>query len=126
MLRYYNRNYRQFWKQHLLFCNNNQICSPVVRQGFKPLSQSESPPKKLAGEKGRRGEGEREEEFFSPITGAPPPWDALKRTEKNNFQLINPLQRTLAMSQGIHSLADCRTSELPQSIHVFHHLSKGR
>ncbi|TAG93606.1 MAG: hypothetical protein EAZ09_13835 [Oscillatoriales cyanobacterium] len=47
----------------------------IVRQGLKPLPQSESP---------------------------------LKRTEEKNFQLISPLERTFAIRQGIHSLADWR------------------
>jgi outer membrane protein insertion porin family len=51
---------------------------PLVRQGFKPLPQSESPLK-------------RTEELISP----------LKRTE----ELISPLERTSAISQGLKSLA---------------------
>ena len=31
------------------------------------------------------------------------------RTQKNTFKLISPLERTLAIRQGIHSLADWRT-----------------
>ena len=31
------------------------------------------------------------------------------RTQNNTFKLISPLERTLAIRQGIHSLADWRT-----------------
>ena len=31
------------------------------------------------------------------------------RTQKNTFKLISPLERTLTIRQGIHSLADWRT-----------------